>query len=139
MRTRVARLDSSLGSPSATPTRRKGAAPTRSSSFPQFPTPAQPLDHADYDVLAHVNNAAYWAALEELLGAQPLLDEGPAFGVVEHRQPLAPGANVELAADVPDERGAFGWWLLDGDEGAAAGWFSRGVVAFSGAEAHNSG
>ena len=96
-----------------------------------------PLRHADYDVLAHVNNAAYWAALEELLGSQPLLDEGPAFGVVEHRQPVAPGASVELAADAPDDHGAFGWWLLDGGEAAAAGWFSRGVVAFSGAEAQN--
>lgn len=95
-----------------------------------------PLRHADYDVLAHVNNAAYWAALEELLGEQPLLD-GPAFGVVEHRQAVAPAAQSELAADAPDDHGAFGWWLLDGGEAAAAGWFSRGVVAFSGAEAHN--
>ncbi len=92
-----------------------------------------PLRHADYDVLAHVNNAAYWVALEELLGGQPALD-GPAFGVVEHRQPVAPAAQVTLAADAPDDRGAFGWWVLDGGEAAAAGWFSRGVVDFRGVD-----
>jgi acyl-ACP thioesterase len=96
-----------------------------------------PLRHADYDVIAHVNNAAYWTALEELLGELAPLDTTPAFGVVEHRQPVAPGTPVELAATAPGDQGAFGWWWLDGGEVAAAGWFSRGVVAFSADEAQN--
>jgi acyl-ACP thioesterase len=83
-----------------------------------------PLRHTDFDILGHVNNAAYWAALEECLGTAPTLG-GPAVAVVEHRQPIAPGAQAELV-DQPGDGGR-AWWLVADDRVASAGWFSTVV------------
>ena len=53
---------------------------------------------ADLDAAGHVNNAAYWAVLEEELGR---LGPGASFDAeVEHRAPSAPGP-VEVLADDP--------------------------------------
>jgi acyl-ACP thioesterase len=54
-----------------------------------------PLRRADEDVMAHVNNAAYWAAVEELLAG----DASPRLSVaLEFRRPLDVGDEVELVA-----------------------------------------
>ena len=45
---------------------------------------------ADVDLLGHVNNAAYWAAVEEAAGAPP------AHAVLEYRRPLDVADPVEL-------------------------------------------
>lgn len=74
---------------------------------------AWPLRRTDFDVLEHVNNAAYWCVLEELAAGRPDLVRGPHHGIVEFARPIGPGAAVELRwVDEPDGVAA---WLLVGD------------------------
>lgn len=77
-----------------------------------------PLRRTDLDVLEHVNNAAYWSALEELLGDRPELVAGPHRGTVEFAKPIGPGAEVELRW--VDADGALAAWLLVDDAVHAA-------------------
>lgn len=70
-----------------------------------------PLRATDVDRLGHVNNAAYWAALEEAWRRR--LDV-PLRAVLEYRQPIDLGEPVELVRD-----GDFAW-LAVGDEVRAA-------------------
>lgn len=56
-----------------------------------------PLRRTDLDVLGHVNNAAYWCALEELLVDHADLVAAPHRAVVEFARPLEPGMAVTLA------------------------------------------
>ncbi len=66
---------------------------------------------ADLDQAGHVNNAAYWAVLEEELGE---LGPGAALDAeVEHRLPGAPGP-AEVLADGPMR------WVRDGAGGVLA-------------------
>ena len=55
-----------------------------------------PLRRTDLDVLDHVNNAAYWAAVEEVLGGRDELVDGPHQAVLEYAKPIDAGATVEL-------------------------------------------
>jgi acyl-ACP thioesterase len=72
-----------------------------------------PLRRTDLDVLAHVNNAAYWCALEELIGDRSDLVAGPHRAVVEFAKPLDPGTTVDLSwDDGPDALHA--WLTVDG-------------------------
>ena len=48
-----------------------------------------PLRAVDHDILDHVNNAAYWAPVEEAFGGRPL-----AWAEVEYRVPITPDAEV---------------------------------------------
>jgi acyl-ACP thioesterase len=67
------------------------------------------LRRTDLDVLAHVNNAAYWCALEELIGERPELVAGPHRAVIEFARQLDPGMDVELQwRNTPD---AIDAWL----------------------------
>jgi acyl-ACP thioesterase len=52
---------------------------------------AWPLRATDVDLLGHVNNAAYWAALEETHRG------GPVSAVLEYRRPVDLGDRVEVA------------------------------------------
>jgi acyl-ACP thioesterase len=68
-----------------------------------------PLRAVDYDVMRHVNNAAYWSAVEEMLAARP--GEGPhprpghpVRAVLEYGPGIAPGSDVELVVDRTDGR-----------------------------------
>lgn len=77
-----------------------------------------PLRRTDYDVLDHVNNAAYWSALEELVGERPDLVDGPCRGTVEFAKPIEVGAEVELRwVDGDGEVSA--WLVVDGTVHAA--------------------
>jgi len=70
-----------------------------------------PLRRTDEDRLGHVNNAAFWAPLEEAWGAR--LD-GRLRVALEYRKPIDVGERVLLARDGH-------WaWLLVGDEVRAA-------------------
>jgi acyl-ACP thioesterase len=69
-----------------------------------------PLRAADIDLLGHVNNAAYWQAVEELLPV-----DGPLRAVLEYRSPLDLGDRVELAC-----AGGALWFVVGGDVRAAA-------------------
>ena len=63
-----------------------------------------PLRATDVDTLGHVNNAAYWHAVEECLGDTGL-DLGRTLRVrLDHRHPLDVGDDVELARAGSDGR-----------------------------------
>jgi acyl-ACP thioesterase len=68
------------------------------------------LRSTDIDQLGHVNNAAYWVAVEEHLELT-----APHRAVLEYRQPLDIGDAVELRLS----DGAL-WFVVDGDVRAAA-------------------
>jgi len=77
------------------------------------------LRATDFDVLGHMNNAAYWAAVEEVVAERPELVAGPHRAVVEFAKPIEPGAEVTLA--VAHEDAAVSLWLeVDGTPSAAA-------------------
>jgi acyl-ACP thioesterase len=66
------------------------------------------LRRVDYDTLGHVNNAAYWAAVEQWLPAF----SGPRRARMEYGKGLSPSPRVGIARlDAPD--GLFLWWLED--------------------------
>lgn len=83
-----------------------------------------PLRAVDIDTLGHVNNAAYWAVLEQALSN----DEPTApFEVrVEYGTGLKPEAEVTVSAAEVD--GARVWWLVD-DAGNAAASISLSAVS----------
>ena len=54
-----------------------------------------PLRATDVDVLGHVNNAAYWDAVEERLGAA-IDARAPFRARLDYRHPLDLGDEVEL-------------------------------------------
>jgi acyl-ACP thioesterase len=77
------------------------------------PTRPWPLRRTDLDVMDHVNNAAYWCALEELVGERPDLVAGPCRGTVEFARPIGAGASVELRWTDDDD--GVSAWLVVGD------------------------
>ena len=73
---------------------------------------AWPLRSTDFDLLGHVNNAAYWAAVEEHLVRRPSLG-APLRAELEFHQQVEPGASVQVAAQDHDD-GRTSWWLVSG-------------------------
>jgi acyl-ACP thioesterase len=71
-----------------------------------------PLRAIDIDVVAHVNNAAYWAPVEELLGRRPTLRVSRAE--IEFHAGVLPGEDVDLVVD--DREHGFMCWFLVGAE-----------------------
>jgi acyl-ACP thioesterase len=65
-----------------------------------------PVRQADLDVGGHVNNAAYWQALEEELADWP--PDAPLYAEIEHRAPCGAGDATLLRAG--DRR-----WVMAGD------------------------
>ena len=95
-----ARLDHPAGAP-------EGAA--------EFPWP---LRFTDFDVLDHVNNAAYWQIVEEALSSRRDL-RAPLVAEVQHRQATERGAQVEVS--VADDEGTLQLWVVaDGQLTATA-------------------
>ncbi len=79
------------------------------------PTPAPPVRpwpvrFVDFDVLGHMNNAAYWAAVEEELARRRDL-RAPVRCELEFRQPVERGAAVGLVS-VDGHDGSLGLWLV---------------------------
>jgi acyl-ACP thioesterase len=73
-----------------------------------------PLRQVDYDVMRHVNNAAYWAAVEEVG-----VPDGPVRATMEY------GAGIEVAAPVEllvrrDDKQTDVWFTVDGTVNATA-------------------
>jgi acyl-ACP thioesterase len=63
-----------------------------------------PLRATDFDLLGHVNNAATWSLVEDVLAARPHL-RVPLWAELEYRAAVEPGDHVELATidiDGPD-------------------------------------
>lgn len=71
-----------------------------------------PLRFADFDVLEHVNNAVYWAAVEqELAGRREL--RAPFTAVVEHGDAIERGDAVRWCVrDLPGGHLGFDGWLV---------------------------
>lgn len=76
-----------------------------------------PLRFTDFDVLDHVNNAAYWEAVEETLADHRDL-RAPLRAVVEHRSALERGADAIRTVVREGDRLAV--WLSDGSTVAAS-------------------
>ena len=70
-------------------------------------------------MIRHVNNAVYWAALEEALATQPDLRERlPLRGIVEHDSPLQLEDAPRLLAHRDGD--ALYAWMMAGDRTAAS-------------------
>lgn len=65
-----------------------------------------PIRWSDLDVVGHVNNAAYWEAVEEVCHQRALV---PAFAEVEYAGGIDPGDDVALVT-----AGAAMWLVVDG-------------------------
>lgn len=76
------------------------------------------LREADIDMMRHVNNAVYWAALEEALAQHPDLRERPLRGIVEFNSPLVPADRPTLVARRDGDQ--LSAWFMAGDRNAAA-------------------
>jgi acyl-ACP thioesterase len=63
-----------------------------------------PLRATDIDRMGHVNNAAYWAAVEERLGGREPDLRRPHRARLDYRHPIDLGEAVELAEDERDGR-----------------------------------
>lgn len=57
---------------------------------------AFPLRATDLDPFGHMNNAAYWHGVEEVVATHPDLQDGPHRAVIEHLQPITAGEPLEL-------------------------------------------
>jgi acyl-ACP thioesterase len=69
-----------------------------------------PLRATDIDLVGHVNNAAYWHAVEELLSRRPTLRG--AHATIEFRAGILPGEDVDLVVrDLED--GFMSWFMVD--------------------------
>jgi acyl-ACP thioesterase len=76
------------------------------------------LRFADFDVLGHVNNAAYWAIVEEQLAARRSL-RAPLRAEVEHRGALDVGT-TDVEVVVTHEERSLSCWLHDSARGLVA-------------------
>jgi len=72
-----------------------------------------PLRFTDFDVLDHVNNAAYWEAVEEVLASRRDL-RAPLRAEVEHRAAVEHGASVGLLRADRGGGGVDMWLVADG-------------------------
>jgi acyl-ACP thioesterase len=63
-----------------------------------------PLRRTDVDLLGHVNNAAYWHAVEELLTEGEPDRRSPLRALLDHRHAIDLGDAVELVEAPPDGR-----------------------------------
>jgi acyl-ACP thioesterase len=82
-------------------------APLPADSSPARPFP---LRFTDFDVLGHVNNANYWAPVEEELSRRRDL-RAPLRVELEHREAIEPGAMVDV--HVRDGDGVVELWLVE--------------------------
>lgn len=81
---------------------------------------AWPLRATDVDRMGHVNNAAYWAAIEHrLLGREPDLRRAHRARL-DYRHPIDLGERVELAEDIGN--GRYGVAFLVDDAAKAVAW-----------------
>jgi acyl-ACP thioesterase len=79
-----------------------------------------PLRATDVDRMGHVNNAAYWTAVEHrLVGREPDLRR-PHCARLDYRHPIDLGEDVELAEDTRD--GRYGIAFVVDDTAKAVAW-----------------
>ena len=74
---------------------------------------------SDFDLLRHVNNAAYWYAVEDEL-ARLAPGRAPVGAELEHRAAIEPGDPVELQSTVDDDDLLWVWLTARGKTRSAA-------------------
>ena len=86
-----------------------------------------PLRAVDYDVMNHVNNAAYWSAVEEVLALGAATgtdlrprDDRPVRAIMEYGPGIAVGAPVELLVRPEGDDRIDLWFTVDGAVQASA-------------------
>lgn len=84
-----------------------------------------PLRFADFDVLEHVNNAVYWAAVEQELAVRREL-RAPFTAVIEHGDAIERGDAVRWFSRAASD-GFEGWLVGEGGRVFAAARVSTGV------------
>lgn len=86
------------------------------------------LRTTDFDPFGHVNNAAAWAMLEELLDDRPAVRAGGRFEMEYHR-PVEPGHVLSLVVD-DEADGSLRSWAVgaQGDSSPGAVYFSTRVT-----------
>ena len=77
-----------------------------------------PVRASDFDLLRHVNNAAYWYAVEDEL-ARLAPGRTPVSAELEHRAAIEPGDPVEMRSTV-DEDVLWVWLTSRGETRSAA-------------------
>jgi acyl-ACP thioesterase len=97
----------------------------RVSSRLRLPPPADglttrpwPVRTTDFDLLRHMNNAAYWHAVEDEL-ARLAPGSVPVNAELEHRAAVEPDEPVELGSSLEDEKVSM-WLTVQGEVRAAA-------------------
>jgi len=74
-----------------------------------------PVRVADIDLFDHMNNAVYWAVIEDYLASYPKLLRTPLRVTIEHEAPVALGDKLEIISHIhpPDSTDRFGPGLAD--------------------------
>ncbi len=80
---------------------------------------AWPVRRVDFDLFNHVNNAAYWAAVEELLPDLTARRSAQLRFSLEYRDGISAGSTVRIAARRSPEIDEL-WWLTGEGEDVAA-------------------
>jgi acyl-ACP thioesterase len=78
---------------------------------------AWPIRTTDFDLLRHMNNAAYWEAVEDEV-ARLAPGSTPATAELEHRAAIEPGEPIEVLSSFAD--GQLSVWITARDEIRAA-------------------
>jgi acyl-ACP thioesterase len=81
---------------------------------------AWPLRTTDVDRMGHVNNAAYWAAIEHRLVAQLPDLRSPHRARLDYRHPLDLGEDVEIVEEAGD--GRYGAAFVVAETAKAVAW-----------------
>ncbi len=82
---------------------------------PSDPGEPWPLRACDFDLYGHVNNAAYWAVVEEAIDEATVASPEvatPRVFEMEFRAALSPGAKVERRRRAPSDGQALALWLV---------------------------
>jgi acyl-ACP thioesterase len=77
-----------------------------------------PVRTTDFDLLRHMNNSAYWHAVEDEL-ARLVPGSVPVNAELEHRAAIEPDDPVELGSTLEDEKASM-WLTVRGETRAAA-------------------
>jgi acyl-ACP thioesterase len=77
-----------------------------------------PLRFVDFDTFGHMNNAAYWAVIEEQRGDHPI--EEPARIVIEYGSGIGPADEVIIVSGEDGDGRQLLWWEVGGQPVASA-------------------
>lgn len=85
-----------------------------------------PLRFTDYDAVGHMNNAAYWEPVEEVLAGERGI-RAPMRAVIEHLVQIEPGSTVVRRVAVGEREASLN--MMVGDTVHAAAWCGSAATA----------